>query len=63
MSQNTDGEKECFRMESKKVASGFGARKLHPEEIKQSLPTYDKLKEQIEEVRYNAKEYKKKKRA
>lgn len=60
MSQNTDGEKEHFTMESKKVASGFGARKLHPEEIRQSLPTYEKLKEQIEQVRHNAQQYKQK---
>lgn len=46
-------------MEKTKVAGGFGARKLHTEEIKQSLPTYQKLKEQIEEIRNNAIQYKK----
>ena len=35
----------------------FGARILHENEIKLSLPTYQKLKEQIEEVRKNAQRY------
>lgn len=38
--------------------STIGAKVLHEKEIEQSLPTYGKLKEQIEAVRLSAKAYK-----
>ena len=44
-------------MEGQKTGT-FGARILHEKEIELSLPTYNKLKSQIEDVRTNSKNYK-----
>lgn len=44
-------------MERQKTGT-FGARILHEKEIELSLPTYKKLKSQIEDVRTNSKNYK-----